>query len=468
MIKSSKLGQLLLQLPVKEHKEVRKFLQSPFFNRRDDLLQLFEHLLSVIPVNGLNCTNEEVFEAVFGPVPYDPTRFHLHMSYLFRLLEEYLAIRSFQEDAVGTRLRLLRAYRERGLAEHRKQALRQTRKVLQKSPYRDADHFDFQSALSWESYQLQLGHQPSEVWPLEEWVDLTDRSFFTHKLKQLCVLAAHQAVYTANYQYIREFRNAFFPYLESRDLLQVPAIGLYYHGFFILQDEAGDRHFPAFRELLREHSDRFSEEVRQLYLMAINYCVGRVNRGEHRFFEEMSALYRAGLSQNLLLEKGRLSRFTYLNAVAAAIQTRDFDWAEELIEQYRRFLSPAHRDSAYHYCRARLSYETGRYDEALTEINQAYFKDVLLNLAAKTISLKIYYTLENFDLLDAHVNAMNNFIRRNRLIGYHRKNYLNLLRFTRKLLGVNPFDPKATAELRVQIEAAEPLTEKAWLLAQLR
>ena len=63
---------------------------------------------------------------------------------------------------------------------------------------------------------------------------------------------------------------------------------------------------------------------------------------------------------------------------------------------------------------------------------------------------------------------MNNFIRRNRLIGYHRKNYLNLLRFTRKLLGVNPFDPKATAELRVQIEAAEPLTEKAWLLAQLR
>ena len=81
--------------------------------------------------------------------------------------------------------------------------------------------------------------------------------------------------------------------------------------------------------------------------------------------------------------------------------------------------------------------------------------------------LKSYYHLEEFDLLDAHLNAMNNFIRRNKVLGYHKANYLNIIRYTKKLIALNAYDKKAVELLRQLLMAEEKLTEKNWLLQQV-
>lgn len=92
----------------------------------------------------------------------------------------------------------------------------------------------------------------------------------------------------------------------------------------------------------------------------------------------------------------------------------------------------------------------------------------MLNLAAKTILLKIYFETEEYDLLDAHLEAMKNYIRRKKVIGYHRKNYQNLIRFTKKLVAFNPFDKEEIQKLRQEIEGVDILTERGWLLGRLK
>ena len=106
--------------------------------------------------------------------------------------------------------------------------------------------------------------------------------------------------------------------------------------------------------------------------------------------------------------------------------------------------------------------------EALDLINNVQFSDVLVSLAAKTIILKIYYHHEEFDLLDAHLNAMDKFVRRNRVLGYHKSNYLNIIRYTQKLIALNVYDKAAVKNLKTSIEREEKLTEKKWLLEQLK
>lgn len=81
---------------------------------------------------------------------------------------------------------------------------------------------------------------------------------------------------------------------------------------------------------------------------------------------------------------------------------------------------------------------------------------------------KIYYETDEFDLLEAHLEAMKNFIRRKRIIGYHQRNYQHIIQITRKLLNINIFDKKEMAVLEDLIGKAEPLTEKEWLLTQLQ
>jgi hypothetical protein len=117
--------------------------------------------------------------------------------------------------------------------------------------------------------------------------------------------------------------------------------------------------------------------------------------------------------------------------------------------------------------RARLAFEQEQHDEALTFIHGAVLSEVLPNLAAKTLALKIYYAIRAEDLLDAHIDALTQFIRRKKVLGYHRRNYLNIARYTKRLLQLNPFDRKAVRAFRTEIEKEEVLTERSWFLEQL-
>ncbi|HQU58953.1 MAG TPA: hypothetical protein PLU64_07150, partial [Saprospiraceae bacterium] len=98
---------------------------------------------------------------------------------------------------------------------------------------------------------------------------------------------------------------------------------------------------------------------------------------------------------------------------------------------------------------------------------KANYRDPLLNLAAKTLLIKIYYETEEYSLLQAHLEAMRNYIRRKKVIGYHRTNYLNITLYARKLMALAPFDKAGAKKLAEAIRQEEVLTEKAWFMAQL-
>ena len=62
---------------------------------------------------------------------------------------------------------------------------------------------------------------------------------------------------------------------------------------------------------------------------------------------------------------------------------------------------------------------------------------------------------------------MKSFIRRKRIIGYHKDNYSNFLKYAQKLISINHYDSDDKNELRQAIETTEPIMEKEWLLAQI-
>jgi len=59
---------------------------------------------------------------------------------------------------------------------------------------------------------------------------------------------------------------------------------------------------------------------------------------------------------------------------------------------------------------------------------------------------------------------MRNYVQRKRVLGYHRTNYLNIIRYAEKILRLRPHDRAASSALREAIEKEEVLTEKAFFL----
>ena len=79
--------------------------------------------------------------------------------------------------------------------------------------------------------------------------------------------------------------------------------------------------------------------------------------------------------------------------------------------------------------------------------------------------LKIYYELEEIDLLQSHLDAFSSYLRRKSGLGYHRTHYRNLIKYTKRLLTLPSSDKVAILDFRNNVQAEDLLTDKNWLLS---
>ncbi|MCB0572165.1 MAG: hypothetical protein KDC66_20505 [Phaeodactylibacter sp.] len=465
-MEDSKLWQLTEKLSKPYLREATHWVHSPFFNRQEHLARLWAYLLGISRRASPRPEYESAFRASFPGEPYDAQKMRLAMSALYRLLLQFLAYKEQQDNQPLQLLQQAQALRRLGLEQQAQQQLQKAQQANDDSPFRDVEHFRLQYEMLEEAYHYSLRARPDSPAYLQELADNGDIALLAAKLRQACLTLAHRAVYPAHYQpgFIEEAIH----YIEAKGLRSLPCIELYYFYYYTLKEPRDEQYFLKFRDLLIQESRHFpSREANTLYLLAINYCVRKVNDGFVQYFGEVMRLYQEGLKAGHLLENGQLSRFTYHNIVATGLRTGDFDWVERFIHEYRAKLERPYRESSFSFCLARLEFARQHYEQALPLLQKANYRDPLLNLAAKTLLIKIYYETEEFSLLQAHLEAMRNYIRRKKVIGYHRTNYLNITHYARKLMALAPFDKAGARKLAEAIRGEDVLTEKAWFLEQL-
>lgn len=79
--------------------------------------------------------------------------------------------------------------------------------------------------------------------------------------------------------------------------------------------------------------------------------------------------------------------------------------------------------------------------------------------------LRMYFETGEVDALESLLDSFETFIRRQKDIGYHGANYLNLIRFVRRLLAIPTTDRAARAALAIEVKNNSKLAEKAWLIS---
>jgi hypothetical protein len=95
------------------------------------------------------------------------------------------------------------------------------------------------------------------------------------------------------------------------------------------------------------------------------------------------------------------------------------------------------------------------------------YDDVLQNLIGKVLLAKIYFELSETNALENQLDAIQIYLRRKKVLGYHKANYAAMIRFMRKMLALKPNDVRERTALIAEIEQAAALTEREWFLKQL-
>lgn len=445
-----------------EKRAFSDYLRSPYFNRREDvnrLWQLVQRSSDAFPPAA------EGFAHVYPGEPFDAARWRHVQSFLTAQLEAFLAQRAYEHLPLERDLLLAPVYREKQLEKPLHYLLQRAGERLAKLP-RDHAFFQLQYRLEWERYAAVESHSRGRDNNLAAVSRALDLYYVGAKLRLACLMESHRAVFNVDYD--TAYLPAALQWLEENDGLQEPVIALYYHCYRALS--GGDEPaFRAFRQHFESHGATLPPDERRTFLLlAVNYCIRRLNEGNPRFVRETFDLYRLGLEAGVLLENGYLGRFAYKNIVALALRLDAFEWVEQFIRDYEPHIEEKYRAAYRDYNLARLYFARRDYRRAMPLLAQVDESDLLLNLDSRIMLLKMYYETGEWDALDALIASFRILLlRKKRVIGYHQTHYLNTLRYMGKLTRLNLNDKAAAAVFRQEVERNNAVLEREWLLAQV-
>lgn len=461
----NKLHQLLIQISDKTIADIAHHLDSPSIKNREISL-LFSILKDNLAVAKTGLTKVKVFKKIYPDLKYDDQKWRLLNSQLLKKVENHLVSKVSGIENTRYHLDLLGYYKEQNLKSHYEAQLKRTIKYFAKSKIQDSDFNDQLVYLEDEKSNFLLGQKRNQRLNIQETLDQTDVAFLIKKLKFACSALAHKSIYTIEYDMglLKEVESR----IPDFNLDKYPALDMYYICYQMLREPDNLVKFENYRTKIISLQERFeTSEIRNIYLLGINMCIRRLNKGEKQFGKIGMQMYEEALKAKHLLINGKLSRYTYRNIAMMAIRADDFKWADYFTEIYKVHLKKSELKSSYHLNKALIHYYQKELELARDNILEADFKDHLISLAAKNLQAKIYYELKEHMLLESHLDSMEMYIIRKKVIGYHKQNYKNFISHLRKLIRHKTYDTNATEKLKNKILNTEVLTEKSWFSSQL-
>lgn len=461
----SKLIRLYSTLDKAELRQFKKWLQSPLHNKHQDVKQLFHYLSSRTSLEEQQLQPEKVFQYLYPKKSFNMARLRHVMSFATDNLEQFIQYVEYNNAHKNSAIALLRGLRERNLTKDATKFAQQLQKQGRQQPLRDEHYYQWAYQLESELFRLAIAEQQPVHTNLQTVMDHAAVAFVLTILRHACTVLTHQNLYKTSYNI--PLITAVLEYLEEGHYTNIIAIQLYAACYraFIHPNEA--QHYQQLKTYLWEADAALSHEAfKEIYSLAINYCIRQLNRGQEAYTQEAFELYMNGLEQGVLLEKGFLSPIAYKNIVSIGLHLRHFETIAAFLPKGETLLQPQYRASYIPYNQAHYYFATHAYDQAIDLLNTLVYYDLFMEIGGKLLLAKIYMEQQHLDLLEAFLNSFAQFIRRKpNLSAAHKQSFSNTIKIMQKLIYTHTKEQQE--KLLEEINNTAQLPEKRWLLEQV-
>lgn len=476
---NSRLIKTCKTLNRKEMTRFKDLALSPYHNRHQDVINLIQYLSGCYPDFSAKKLEDTLLAKQLWPnEKFNKSKLKHVFSYATRLMEVFLKLEETRDNDFLFETGVLKSYRKRKLDQRYESTITKLDQALKANPYRNSEYHFNMLGLKTEADKYYLNQQKYlRDESLQDRVKHLDLYFLSEKLKSSCEMINREKFFNMNYDH--RFLKETIEHIEAQldYYQQYPSISFYYQVYLSLTDDKETKHYYKLREMIEQSGEAFPpEERRDLYYYAYNYCLRKLNRGDATFLAESFELMKNLLDQGLLLENDTLSEWHYKNMTALALGLDEYDWTHNFIEKYRALLPEDVAENAYTFNLASYYYGTKQYDEALVLLNEVEYTDVVYNLDAKSLLLRIYYDLDESDSLYSLIDAFKKYLMRNKLIAENKyARYLNLFKYANQAFKLKSQvdyqqkdkSRKELAQLRESLDNQKRVANKRWLKLKL-
>ncbi len=466
-MQNSKLYSILYNFDKYEQNRLKKFLTSPYFNRNEALVLLFD--LLVVHINDKTQTDlekTELWKKIYPGESYDDVLFRKNCSDLLKLVEDFLAQQIYEENPIHQATFLIEAVAKKKMDKLYNSTMKAARRLSEQQTYRTASYYLSQYQVEKNFYDLmEQEHDRTAKRNVEDILVNLDRFFLAEKLRFACSVLSQISMVSHEYKVL--FIEEIVKQIQNSEFLEVPPIAIYYQIFLTLTEVDNFDHYFKLMTLLNLHGDFFPRnEAEFIYQAALNYSAKKINQGSKQFLEEYFNVFEILLEKEFLLTDGELSPWHFRNIVVAALRIGKFDWTSNFITKYQKFLPINMRENAVSFNTAMLHFYKKEHNQVIRLLQQIEYDDFSYNLNSKSMLLQTYYEMDEIEPLYSFMDSFRTYLNRHKdFSAAKRIHYTNLIKFTKQLTKIIPGDKKALDKLKKEVEEAEPkgIASITWL-----
>jgi len=228
--------------------------------------------------------------------------------------------------------------------------------------------------------------------------------------------------------------------------------------------------FLELKKIFTDNSYKFSSSFSgDLGLSLSEYCSRYIMNGKTEFINEQFDICLFIFENGLLMDdkKEFMSPHIFTSLVSTACSLKKFDWVKLFIENNIGKIHPEFRDKYYNFANLTLNFKMNNFSEAHFYVSKMDINSPMDYVSVKRFQLMIYYESGYTDELYSLIEAVRNFISKNKKITKSlRLQAGNFINYTKRLSNMkfsNSFKKIDLLKLKDEILELEVIN-KNWLI----
>ena len=469
---------LLNSLEDKDLKKFGDYLSSPFFNNRSDLTRFYIYIKDKLPLNELD--REEVYEVVYGGTVYNEQVIVNLCSRIKKHLLDYLTVTGLMKDEIAKTNALAFELAKRGLNQLTEKTI-ENAIVNLKNEFYTVDYL--------KKYYDYTELKESLVVSLRNFKQKTENAlnrgeaFVNYYILNLLRIAndfiafkyvnsviENDEIFSGYFKYFD-----FEKYIDNLKLIKSPyyvITAVFYYGLQSKMHDPDGKYREKLKKTVFENLETLKyQDQATCWTMLFGAFIFSNTPPKYNPSNEIHEINKFFVSRDILPrdELGYIMENNYHNIAFQAINARDYDWAEQFLNDYKAQLPPGTPEDTYNICMARCSFERKDFEKSLKNISRIKIHNVMTRTNVATLSIRCYYELGYFEEAISGTEALRQFHKKNKVLPLHlKKPLLDFAKHASKLIRYKTSQKEFSEEIYLKTLNGPSFNSKNWVLEKMQ